>query len=92
MTGLHLDGGAVIAANPVQQRPSRRKSVLAEPKPGLLRARDRPGRRIHHNEPHPGHGLHQIPARFDDRGLPTCAKNLCHACRRLPPESPTVNR
>jgi hypothetical protein len=70
MTGLDLGRRPMIATSPAQQRPCGCKSVVPKPHPGRFRVGDRPGRRIHHHEAQPGHRLHQIPARFDDRCLP----------------------
>jgi len=70
MPGLVLGSRTMIAMSTAQQRPPRRKLVLPQPQPGLPRARDRPGRQIHHNEPQTGHRLNHIPSRLDDRHLP----------------------
>lgn len=69
MTGLDIARRPMIATSPAQQRPFGWKTILPKPHPGLSRARDRPGRRIHHHEPQPGHRLHHIPARFDNLRL-----------------------
>lgn len=67
--------------SPAQPGSTVRKSVLAQPYPGLLRGRDGPGRGIHHHEPERGHRLHQVPTRFDNRGLPDV---LEEPLRRVP--------
>lgn len=59
MPGLDVDRRTEITTCPTQKRPPRRKPMLAQPQPGLARVRDRPGRRVHRNEPRAGHRLHQ---------------------------------
>jgi len=90
MPGLVLGSRTMIAMSTAQQRPPRRKLVLPQPQPGLPRARDRPGRQNTTTNPRPATASTTSRPGSMTATCPRCSKNRCHACRRFPPESPTV--